>query len=117
MKKNFLTRVLLASACACGVVISAQADVVTMPAADHAASVPSSLPRKGESMQAVAKKFGEPRVKHPAVGGDAPKHPPITRWDYDGFSVFFENSHVVDAVVPGQPPAVDHSSELHPAQQ
>jgi hypothetical protein len=25
--------------------------------------------------------------------------PPITRWDYAGFSVFFEHDRVIDAVV------------------
>ena len=24
--------------------------------------------------------------------------PPITRWDYDGFSVYFEHQHVIHAV-------------------
>ncbi len=68
-------------------------------------------------MEVVAKQFGEPRMKYPAVGGGSPQQPPITRWDYDGFSVFFENSHVVDTVVPGHPPAVDHGDQLHPDQQ
>jgi len=30
---------------------------------------------------------------------DGPLHPPITRWDYDGYSVFFENSTVLHSVV------------------
>jgi hypothetical protein len=50
--------------------------------------------------------------KYPAVGGGHPHQPPITRWDYAGFTVFFEHDHVVDAVIPGQPPAIQHSDEL-----
>ena len=33
--------------------------------------------------------------------GGAPKHPPITRWDYEGFSVYFEHQHVIHAVAHG----------------
>jgi hypothetical protein len=74
-----------------------------------------NLPRKGQDMNQVSKQFGEPKVKHPAVGGGQPRQPPITRWDYEGFSVFFEHSHVVDAVIPDQPSEIHHKDELKPA--
>ncbi len=53
------------------------------------------------TMQAVESKFGAPRERHPTVGT-----PPITRWDYDHFAVFFEKDRVIHAVViaPDQPP-------------
>ena len=51
------------------------------------------LPRPGSSMTAVEMQFGAPKTRHDAVG-----KPPITRWDYDGFSVYFEYQHVVHAV-------------------
>ncbi|MGH8505510.1 MAG: hypothetical protein ACRETM_06045 [Stenotrophobium sp.] len=73
------------------------------------------LPRKGQDMAEVAKEFGQPKLKHGAVGGSTPQQPPITRWDYPDFSVFFERSHVIDAVVPGQPPKIYHKDELKPA--
>jgi hypothetical protein len=92
---------------------NARADDIVMPAVDpQAAPVPVSLPGKGQTMGEVAHRFGEPQVKHAPAGGDTPRHPPITRWDYPGFSVFFEHSHVVDAVVPGHPPPVYHASQL-----
>jgi len=47
-------------------------------------------------MSAVEKRFGAPTSRHPAVG-----QPPITRWDYPGFSVFFEYDRVIHAVVTG----------------
>jgi hypothetical protein len=64
-------------------------------------------PARGATMSAVEQKFGAPSQKHAAVGGcsggAAPcKTPPITRWDYPGFSVFFENEHVIESVVTGQ---------------
>jgi hypothetical protein len=50
-------------------------------------------PSRGASMKAVEARFGAPATRHPAVG-----QPPITRWDYPGFSVYFEHQHVVHAV-------------------
>jgi hypothetical protein len=50
-------------------------------------------PSRGSSMASVEARFGAPTTKHEAVG-----RPPITRWDYPGFSVFFEYDHVVHAV-------------------
>ena len=53
-------------------------------------------PKRGSSMAQVQKSFGEPRERHPTVGT-----PPITRWDYEHFAVFFEKDLVIDTVVPG----------------
>jgi hypothetical protein len=50
-------------------------------------------PPRGTLMSTVEANFGEPRARHAAVG-----QPPITRWDYDGFTVYFEHSHVIHAV-------------------
>ncbi|MGH8206914.1 MAG: hypothetical protein ACRETK_09065 [Steroidobacteraceae bacterium] len=65
--------------------------------------VKSDIPRPtgGMTMQAVEAKFGAPRERHPTVG-----KPPITRWDYDQFAVFFEKDRVIHAVVtaPATPP-------------
>jgi len=43
--------------------------------------------------------FGAPTTRHAPVGGGSASTPPITRWDYPAFSVYFENSHVVNAVL------------------
>ena len=51
-------------------------------------------PKRGTTMGDVEKHFGAPVNRHPTVGA-----PPITRWDYNGFSVFFERDRVIDAVV------------------
>ena len=50
-------------------------------------------PARGASMKVVEARFGAPANRHAAVG-----KPPITRWDYPGFSVYFEYEHVVHAV-------------------
>ena len=50
-------------------------------------------PKRGITMTQVEAKFGAPVTKHDAVG-----QPPITRWDYPGFSVFFEHDRVIDTV-------------------
>lgn len=52
------------------------------------------LPTRGLAMANVRNVFGEPRQEHPPVGD-----PPITRWDYDGYSVFFEHDKVLHTVV------------------
>jgi hypothetical protein len=59
------------------------------------------VPKRGLTMDDVQKQFGAPVTRHPAVGGGSPQRPPITRWDYNGFSVFFEKDRVIDSVVLG----------------
>lgn len=73
-------------------------------------------PARGQAAKQVIKQFGEPKLKHAPVGGGAPKQPPITRWDYEGFSVFFDAGHVIDTVVKDQPPEISHKDELRPVQ-
>lgn len=72
-------------------------------------------PSRGQDAKQVIQQLGEPKFRHAPVGGGSPKQPPITRWDYEGFSVFFEKGHVIDTVVKGQPPEISHKDELKPA--
>lgn len=58
-----------------------------------------NLPARGSSMAQVEAKFGAPARKFDAVGGGSRHTPPITRWVYPAFSVYFENRHVVDVVL------------------
>lgn len=55
-------------------------------------------PRTGLSMDQVTAKFGGPDQQLPAVG-----NPPITRWVYDGFTVYFENDRVIHSVLNAAP--------------
>lgn len=56
------------------------------------------MPHKGESKRSVLDRFGLADQEHPAVG-----KPPITRWDYRTFSVYFEYDHVINCVLHHQP--------------
>jgi hypothetical protein len=53
-------------------------------------------PARGMSMANVEARFGAPTSRQPTVG-----QPPITRWDYPGFSVFFEHDRVIHSVATG----------------
>lgn len=72
---------------------SVQADTLTIPVGQQAASQQVSLPQRGTSTSAVRQQHGEPVTRHGAVG-----EPPISRWDYAGFSVYFEYDKVVHSV-------------------
>lgn len=74
----------------------------------HAAGLPAS----GMSMRAVEQEFGAPLKKNAAIG-----HPPITRWEYDGFVVVFERSTVVQSVeISGQSRVPAAATRFVPAQ-
>jgi len=66
------------------------------------------VPARGMSMTQVQAMYGAPSQKHAAVGD-----PPITRWDYDGFSVYFERDYVIHSVVPESPPVVAPPADQH----
>jgi hypothetical protein len=74
------------------------AQAETMVVDDQVVVRPSTVerPARGSTMNAVEAKFGAPQTRHPAIG-----EPPITRWDYAAFSVFFEHDRVIDAVAVG----------------
>ena len=65
------------------------------------------LPRRGLSMAQVEQRYGAPIEKFPTAGGDAPRHPPINRWRYNGYTVYFERNRVIHSVVDAasQPPS------------
>ena len=52
------------------------------------------LPTRGMDMQQVKEKFSSAIKEYPAVG-----IPPITRWNYEGFSVYFESNTVLHSVI------------------
>lgn len=93
-------------------VLPLQADVLSFPDPQPATQATAALPMRGEAQSTVLAHYGEPKLRHAPVGGSSPAQPRITRWDYPGFSVFFENSHVIDAVVPDQPAPLFNTSEL-----
>jgi hypothetical protein len=72
-----------------------------MVAVDNGIAVKESdvaTPSRGMTMDQVATKFGAPVTKVPPVG-----KPPISRWEYPGFVVYFEHEHVIHSVVASSP--------------
>lgn len=70
----------------------------SVDAPESAAAPPTSTampqtPRRGMRMEDVQARFGVPSARLPAVG-----EPPITRWIYDRFTVYFERRYVVHSV-------------------
>ena len=104
-------RALLVSA----VLVSGLAGIATadMMAVDTGIAVKESdvnTPSRGMTMSQVASKFGEPVTKVAAVG-----KPPISRWEYPGFVVYFEHDHVIHSVVSGAASEPGASAVADPA--
>lgn len=87
------TWLIAALSCAAAATVVAHAETIVID--DQVQLRPSSVdkPAAGSSMQAVESRFGAPTARHAAVG-----NPPISRWDYPGFAVFFEHNLVIHAV-------------------
>ncbi|HJP39159.1 MAG: hypothetical protein QF483_03195 [Gammaproteobacteria bacterium] len=51
-------------------------------------------PNRGMSMDTVESKWGKPVIKQASVGD-----PPISRWEYSSFIVYFEYRSVIHTVV------------------
>ena len=81
----FLSLALVASA-------PASADVLLIDGIQSAPTI--QTPRNGLSMDQVRQQFGEPAQQVPAVG-----EPPISRWEYNGYTVYFEHDLVLHSVV------------------
>jgi len=71
--------------------ISAHADQLRV---DSPQAAPSDMPMRGMTMDKVQARFGTPSQKLAAVG-----QPPITRWEYPSYVVYFEYDHVIHSVV------------------
>lgn len=74
-----------------------QAEILSIASPDY--DVPNSpagieRPTQGMTMQQVKQRFGAAQAQRSPVG-----EPPITRWIYQDFMVFFEYDKVVHATV------------------
>ena len=95
------TRILAALLCGCAGAGSVLADTVVVNDQVQVRTSQVERPKRGVTMSDVEKHFGAPVTRHATVGGGSPRQPPITRWDYNGFSVFFERDRVIDSVATG----------------
>jgi hypothetical protein len=101
---------LAAAACLTMPVLSAVAQDVAVPAPSQPAA--TERPVRGMHMDTVIARWGEPAERLAPVGGGSAAQPPITRWVYPAFTVYFENSLVISSVTKrpattaaGEPPA------------
>ena len=89
MLRNTLLGCLLAMAAGAGL-----ADTLLIDGLATETQNASERPTRGMTMSRVESQFGPPSERRGAVG-----EPPISRWEYPGFTVFFEHEHVIHAVV------------------
>ncbi len=80
---------------------------LALPSSAHAESLRTkvrqeqgmNLPQRGMTMAQVERQYGTPVRKLQTRGGDSPKHPPINRWEYANYIVYFERNHVIHSVI------------------
>lgn len=72
---------------------SARADTLIVEGIDQARSSSIQRPARGMTMDKVETTWGRPVSKQNAVGD-----PPISRWEYADFVVYFEYRNVIHAV-------------------
>ncbi|MCW8919119.1 MAG: hypothetical protein OQL08_09940 [Gammaproteobacteria bacterium] len=72
------------------------AEVLEMQQTGPTTPVPAgmAIPVRGMHMQQVEQMYGKPKSIEAPVG-----KPPITRWDYADYTVYFEYSYVIQSVV------------------
>jgi len=73
--------------------LQVNAQVVKTPQSSTQVVVNSSMPNRGLSKIQVETRFGPPSSKQGPVG-----KPSIYRWDFNNYSVFFENNIVIHSV-------------------
>ncbi|MDH5435384.1 MAG: phosphodiesterase [Gammaproteobacteria bacterium] len=74
----------------------AHGDVISLPATadNNDKTFALSLPYRGMTMEAVTAQYGSALKENAPVG-----EPPIIRWDYEKFSVYFESKYVIHSVI------------------
>lgn len=77
------------------------AEEIRIPIGEQAKTQPAiDMPAKGMSKERVKSLFGEPLEEVPAKG-----QPPISRWRYQEFTVYFDSNTVIHCVRVFQPKA------------
>ena len=85
----------------------AYADTLLIPVSRQGGDLRDiSMPVTGETQQSVRARYGTPDSTSGPTGD-----PPITRWNYTDFSVYFESETVIHSVLKHRPhPSVSESS-------
>jgi len=82
---------------------SGHAETIKIPLGQQSSGQQIDRPTLGMHQNVVEKQFGEPTSWQEPKGT-----PPISRWEYEHFVVYFESSYVIHSVVkhrPAQNPA------------
>ncbi len=69
------------------------ADILKIEGGDAAVVIMDNRPSRGMNQLQVLELYGEPALRNAPVG-----QPPISSWDYNNFSVFFEGEYVLHTV-------------------
>ena len=72
---------------------SASADTLLIDGVSQSSATVSARPNRGMEMESVESTWGAPNSKRAPIG-----EPPIARWEYSDFVVYFEYSHVIHSV-------------------
>lgn len=72
----------------------ANADEVRVPISEQGQNAGIEVPKSGVTQASVEQKFGAPQSIQGPVGD-----PPITKWIYSGFTVYFEYDRVIHTVI------------------
>jgi len=72
---------------------TANAEVVRVPVGEQNDLNSIEKPERGLSTGSVEDRFGSPISRNGPVG-----HPPIYFWEYDQFTVYFEDNYVIHSV-------------------
>lgn len=87
-------RALFLAGIAASLVGVVHAETLDMDRTDNASKFEhDGKPSRGMTQERVEASYGQPKSRDAAVG-----EPPISRWEYDNFVVFFEYDRVVHAV-------------------
>ena len=76
------------------ITLQVNAQVVKTPDSRAQVVINSNTPARGLTKVQVESQFGQPSTRQGPVG-----IPAIYRWDYENYSVFFENNYVIHSVV------------------
>ena len=94
---NRLLQVALISCCAL-FTLPGKAETIQIPVGSQGHEQAIEKPLTGTKKNTVLEQFGEPLERTNAVG-----EPPISRWEYTNFYVYFEYDHVIHSVTKHRP--------------
>ena len=92
MKKSLALMLFLGTTGAAAISLPVSADSMGVPVGQQGEQS-IQTPERGLTKAQVLARFGEPKSRMSAVG-----EPPITRWVYNGYTVYFDNDYVVHSV-------------------